>query len=47
MAILRQSQERGVGWRYIAPGEPTQNAFIRCPAAHARMRERGKLQRAA
>ncbi len=27
-AILRWSQERGVGWHYIAPGKPQQNAFV-------------------
>lgn len=27
-AILRWSQERGVAWHYIAPGKPTQNAFV-------------------
>lgn len=26
-AILRWCQERGVGWHYIAPGKPQQNAF--------------------
>ena len=28
MAILRWTQQTGVGWHYIAPGKPTQNAFI-------------------
>ena len=28
VAILRWSQERGVAWHYIAPGKPTQNAFV-------------------
>jgi len=28
MAILQWSQETGVEWHYIAPGKPTQNAFI-------------------
>jgi putative transposase len=28
MAILRWSQETGVGWHYIAPGKPQQNGFI-------------------
>jgi putative transposase len=28
MAILAWTQERGVDWHYIAPGKPTQNAFI-------------------
>jgi putative transposase len=27
-AILRWSQERRVEWHYIAPGKPTQNAFV-------------------
>ena len=27
-AILAWSQERGVDWHYIAPGKPTQNAFV-------------------
>jgi putative transposase len=27
-AILRWSQERQVDWHYIAPGKPTQNAFV-------------------
>jgi len=28
MAIQRWSQEAGIDWHYIAPGKPTQNAFI-------------------
>jgi putative transposase len=28
MAILKWSQETQVGWHYIAPGKPQQNAFI-------------------
>ena len=28
MAILRWCQETSVGWHYIAPGKPQQNAFI-------------------
>ena len=28
MAILRGFQDTGVDWHYIAPGKPTQNAFI-------------------
>ena len=27
-AVLAWSQDRGVGWHYIAPGKPTQNAFV-------------------
>lgn len=27
-AILRWCQERGMDWHYIAPGKPTQNAFV-------------------
>jgi hypothetical protein len=27
-AILQWSQERGLGWHYIAPGKPQQNAYI-------------------
>lgn len=28
MAILKWSQDRRVDWHYIAPGKPTQNAFV-------------------
>ena len=28
MAVLRWCQNTGVGWHYIAPGKPTQNAFV-------------------
>ena len=28
MAILRWCQQTGVEWHYIAPGKPTQNAFV-------------------
>lgn len=27
MAVLKWCQETGIGWHYIAPGKPTQNAF--------------------
>ena len=28
MAVLRWCRQTGVEWRYIAPGTPTQNAFV-------------------
>jgi putative transposase len=28
MAILKWSQDRRIGWHYIAPGKPQQNAFV-------------------
>ena len=37
MAILRWSQTSGVDWHYIAPGKPTQNAFIE--SFNGRMRD--------
>jgi putative transposase len=27
-AILQWQQQRGIGWHYIAPGKPVQNAFV-------------------
>lgn len=36
-AILEWRNESGVGWHYIAPGKPTQNAFIE--AFNARLRD--------
>ena len=48
-AILRWSQERGVGWHYIAPGKPQQNAYCRelQRAAAGRMPERDGVHVAA
>jgi putative transposase len=37
MAILRWSQQTQVEWHYIAPGKPTQNAFIE--SFNARLRD--------
>ena len=37
MAILRWSQELRIEWHYIAPGKPTQNAFIE--SFNARLRD--------
>jgi putative transposase len=37
MAVLRWSQELRIEWHYIAPGKPTQNAFIE--SFNARMRD--------
>lgn len=36
-AVLRWTAERGVAWHYIAPGKPTQNAFIE--AFNSRLRD--------
>ena len=36
-AVLRFSQERQIAWHYIAPGKPTQNAFIE--SFNARLRD--------
>jgi putative transposase len=35
--VLRFSQERQIEWHYIAPGKPTQNAFIE--SFNARLRD--------
>jgi putative transposase len=37
MAVLRWSQEIFIEWHYIAPGKPTQNAFIE--SFNARLRD--------
>jgi putative transposase len=37
MAVLRWSQEIRLEWHYIAPGKPTQNAFIE--SFNARLRD--------
>jgi putative transposase len=37
MAVLRWCQEMRIGWHYIAPGKPTQNAFIE--SFNARLRD--------
>ena len=37
MAVLRFSQETQIEWHYIAPGKPTQNAFIE--SFNARLRD--------
>ena len=37
MSVLRFSQERQIEWHYIAPGKPTQNAFIE--SFNARLRD--------
>ena len=37
MAVLRWSQEVRIEWHYIAPGKPTQNAFIE--SFNARLRD--------
>jgi putative transposase len=37
MAALRFSQEKQIEWHYIAPGKPTQNAFIE--SFNARLRD--------
>ena len=29
LAVLKCFQETGIGWHYIQPGRPTQNAFIK------------------
>ena len=33
---MRWQEERGVGWHYIAPGKPVQNAFVESLNGHFR-----------
>ncbi len=37
LAILRWTQERPVEWHYIAPGEPTDDAFVVSFNGHLRL----------
>ena len=36
MAVLRWCQQTNVEWHYIAPGKPTQNAFVESFNGHFR-----------
>ena len=42
--LLERAEKHRITIRHIQPGQPQQNAYIRCPADDARIVERGALQ---